>query len=271
MLNREFSVFMSLYGKERAENLESCFLSLKQQTQLPTEIVLVIDGPISERLEDIVRRWEMIMPVKRVVLASNLGLGLALAEGMKQCSYEYIARMDTDDICLPERFQRQILFLHNNPDVALLGTAIREFSETGEERLKLLPEYHAEIKAFARLKNPFNHMSVMFKRSVVEAVGGYHHHLYMEDYNLWLRMIAANYKTHNLPEILLNVRAGNSMLKKRRGWNYMKSEFDLFKLKKRLGLLSPLSNLVFFMVRVSTRVAPEHILSLLYRIDRAKI
>ncbi|MGK3126468.1 glycosyltransferase [Candidatus Pantoea formicae] len=271
MLQQQFSVLMSLYFKETAESLESCFFSLEQQTLQPAEIVLVIDGPIGESLEQVVAIWEKKLNVTRVQLDKNIGLGMALAEGMKHCSYEYIARMDTDDICLPERFQLQMKFLSENPDVVLLGTAVIEFDDVGQQRLKRLPELHDDIKQFSRLKNPFNHMSVFFKKSVVEEVGGYRHHLYMEDYNLWLRIIAANFRTHNLTDILLIVRAGSGMLKKRRGFNYIKSEVSLFNLKKNLRTVSIANNLAAFGVRVFTRVAPEKFLEFLYRIDRAKI
>lgn len=271
MLQQHFSVLMSLYYKESAENLDSCFRSLEQQTLQPTEIVLVMDGPVGSLLESVVSRWENRLPVRRVQLEKNIGLGLALSEGMKHCSYEYIARMDTDDICLPHRFQRQMTFMVENSDVALLGSAVIEFDEEGQHRLKRLPELHDEIKHFSRFKNPFNHMSVLFKKSVVEQVGGYQHHLFMEDYNLWLRIIAGNFTTHNLTDILLNVRAGSGMLKKRRGFNYIKSEVSLFNLKRKLKTASIANNLAAFFVRVSTRVAPEKFLELLYRVDRAKV
>lgn len=271
MLQQHFSVLMSLYYKESTENLDSCFRSLEQQTLQPTEIILVMDGPVGLLLESVVSRWEDKLPIHRVQLEKNMGLGLALAEGMKHCSYEYIARMDTDDICLPHRFQRQMMFMAENNDVALLGAAVIEFDEEGRHRLKRLPERHADIKHFSRFKNPFNHMSVMFKKSVVEQVGGYQHHLFMEDYNLWLRIIAENFITHNLTDILLNVRAGSGMLKKRRGFNYIKSEVSLFNLKRKLKTASVVNNLAAFLVRVSTRVAPEKFLELLYRVDRAKI
>lgn len=270
-MTQQFSVLMSLYFKESAENLESCFISLQEQTLQPSEIVLVIDGPVGEALKKVVARWENKINIIQVQLEKNIGLGLALAEGMKHCSYEYIARMDTDDICLPERFQRQMKFLMENSDVALLGTAVIEFDEAGHQRLKRLPELHAEIKHFSRLKNPFNHMSVFFKKSVVEEVGGYRHHLYMEDYNLWLRIISANFRTHNLADVLLNVRAGTGMLKKRRGFNYIKSEVSLFNLKRKLKTVSIVNNLAAFTVRVLTRVAPEKFLEFLYRVDRAKV
>ncbi|MEG3130322.1 glycosyltransferase [Pantoea cypripedii] len=271
MLQQPFSVLMSLYFKETPENLESCFLSLEQQTLQPKEIILVIDGPIDNVLEEVVTRWESKLSVQRVQLEKNIGLGLALAEGMKHCSCEYIARMDTDDICFPERFQRQMKFMEENSDVALLGAAVIEFDETGQQRLKRLPENHTDIKRFSRLKNPFNHMSVIFKKSVVEQVGGYRHHLFMEDYNLWLRIIAENFTTHNLTDILLNVRVGSGMLKKRRGFNYIKSEASLFNLKRQLKTVSIVNNLAAFLVRVSTRVAPEKFLNFLYRVDRVKI
>lgn len=268
MIFSPFSVLMSLYSKEKPSYLDECFQSLKDQTLQPSEIIIVFDGPVGGALTSIVDKWSEELNIKKIVIDKNVGLGLALNEGMKSCSNEYIARMDTDDICYPQRFERQMSFLLSNPHIELLGCNVIEFDEVNNERVKSLPEENDEIKKYSELKNPFNHMSVIFKKSRVMSVGGYNHHLYMEDYNLWLRMLASNVKTHNLNEILLKVRVGSSMLKRRRGLQYIKSEFQLYRLKNQLKTIGWIKNFIFFAIRLSMRIIPIRVLSVIYSIER---
>ncbi|WP_241297920.1 glycosyltransferase, partial [Enterobacter asburiae] len=122
-----FSVLMSLYDKEKPSYLEECFDSLANQTVKADEIVLVYDGPINEALCTVVDRWSMSLPIKIVALKKNVGLGQALNEGMKHCTYDYVMRMDTDDICQPTRFELQSVFMELNPDIDISGSCIREF------------------------------------------------------------------------------------------------------------------------------------------------
>ncbi|EMK5833536.1 glycosyltransferase, partial [Citrobacter sedlakii] len=122
-----FSVLMSLYIREKAENLHHCLQSLYNQTLHADEIVLVYDGPISEDLENVVNHWMTYLPINIVKLKENVGLGQALNCGLAQCKHDIVARMDTDDICHSDRFMKQIDFLSNNKDVAILGSYIEEF------------------------------------------------------------------------------------------------------------------------------------------------
>ncbi|SQE30632.1 Uncharacterised protein [Mannheimia haemolytica] len=175
--------------------------------------------------------------------------------------------MDTDDICLPSRFEKQIDFISKNPDVVLLGGQVEEFDETMSNSLgiKQVPINDDEIRISALLRNPFNHMTVAYKKSVIEHVGGYQHHLYMEDYNLWLRVITQKYEVYNLPDVLVNVRSGSAMYARRKGWNYIKSEYQLAKLKKELGLQSIISSSMFFILRALPRLLPRSLLGRLYK------
>ncbi|MDU6106811.1 MAG: glycosyltransferase [Klebsiella pneumoniae] len=263
-----FSVLMSLYYRENPIYLNECLNSLNNQTLPADEIVIVYDGPVGEELEKVVNKWERILPIKKVILSENVGLGCALNEGMKFCSNEYIARMDTDDICFERRFERQFDILRSDPKIDLLGTAIIEIDDDSNTRLKILPTKSDEIKKFVKLKNPFNHMSVVFKKTSVLEVGGYKHHLYMEDYNLWLRMLANNKICLNISDVLLKVRVGKNMLQRRKGINYIKSEYILYRLKNKLNIASPLLNFGLFSFRVIMRIIPTKLLALAYSIDR---
>ncbi|WP_025236695.1 glycosyltransferase family 2 protein [Mannheimia sp. USDA-ARS-USMARC-1261] len=262
-----FSVLMSLYYKEQPAYLEESLHSLQAQTLPASEIVIVFDGVISESLEQVVQNFAEKLPLVVVRLPQNVGLGQALNEGLKHCSNEWVFRMDTDDICLSERFEKQVKFIQENPEVVLFSTQVEEFDETMSSSLgiKRVPVSCEEIYSSALLRNPFNHMATAYKKSVIEQVGGYQHHLYMEDYNLWLRVIAQQYKVYNLPEILVKVRSGTAMYARRKGFDYIKSELQLAQLKSLLKLQSASVATIYFIMRALPRLLPKSLLGKVYK------
>lgn len=242
------------------------------QTFKPTEIVLVKDGPLTPELNEVVLKWQSNLEDSLVIIAleDNVGLGKALNIGLSHCSNEWVFRMDTDDICLPDRFEKQTSFLIKNPDIDILSGQVIEF-DTTEDNItgyKKVPLTHKEIIKFSETRNPFNHMAVAYKKSVVESVGGYQHHAYMEDYNLWLRVLAAGYKSANLNDTLVKVRAGTEMITRRSGKQYIESEWQLFKLKKDLHCQSILPAISTFVVRSIPRLLPNTFLAKIYSILR---
>ncbi|MCU4323683.1 glycosyltransferase [Acinetobacter schindleri] len=264
-----FSVLISIYHKELPEYFNICMQSIwKDQSIPPNEIVLVLDGPISEELSQCVTKWQQIIgkPLKVIPLSQNVGLGKALNKGLEHCSNEWVFRMDTDDICKPDRFEKQIQFIKENPQVVLFSGQILEFNEnpSDADTLKYVPTEHTDIVKFAQKRSPFNHMTVAYKKSVIDAVGGYQHHLFMEDYNLWLRVIGAGYRVGNHSDILLYARVGNGMHARRKGYEYIKSEKQLLKLKKELKLQSPIHANILFLLRSSFRLLPSSLLGKIY-------
>ena len=264
-----FSVLLSLYHKENFLALDQCFQSIwKDQTIQPDEIILVLDGPIGEELSQCVQKWQRTIgkSLRVIPLSQNVGLGKALNKGLEHCSNEWIFRMDTDDICKPDRFEKQIQFIKENPQVVLFSGQILEFNEnpSDADTLKYVPTEHTDIIKFAQKRSPFNHMTVAYKKSVIEAVGGYQHHLFMEDYNLWLRVIGAGYRVGNHPDILLYARVGNGMHARRKGLEYVNSELQLLKLKKELKLQDPIHANILFLLRSSFRLLPSTLLGKIY-------
>lgn len=149
-----FSVLMSLYNKEEPQNLWECLESIKSQTLQADEIVIVYDGFVNDSLNAIVESFKDVLNIKVLPLKKNVGLGRALQKGLEYCQHEIVARMDTDDICQPNRFEKQINFILENQDVDMLGTSIIEFDEENNQRLKALPENNEEIRKFSIWKNP---------------------------------------------------------------------------------------------------------------------
>ncbi|ENO2071127.1 TPA: glycosyltransferase [Escherichia coli] len=266
----KFSVLLSLYYKESALFLHDCLESIASNTCAPDQIVIVFDGYISDDLLHVVNEFSSRLPIDIVRLSNNVGLGKALNHGLQYCRNELIFRMDTDDICLPERFALQLSYMKSHPEVVLLGSAIEEFDNTMKIRQgkRFSVIYHEDIKKFAKKRNPFNHMTVVFRKSVIEKLSGYQHHYLMEDYNLWLRILAADYRTHNLSEVLVNVRAGRNMLCRRKGYSYIKSEILLAKLKYELQLDNLTGVIYTGVIRIIPRILPVSLLKLVYNILR---
>jgi len=264
-----FSVLLSLYYKENPSALDQCFQSIwNDQTIHPNEIVLVLDGPISDQLSQIVLSWQRKIGenLKVIPLEQNIGLGNALNEGLKYCSNEWVFRMDTDDICTPDRFEKQLAFIECNPDVVLFGGQVLEFENEPRDSqvLKTVPTSNDEIRQFAQKRCPFNHMTVAYKKTVINELLGYQHHLFMEDYNLWLRVIGAGYKVANMSDIILYARVGNGMHARRKGLEYIKSEKQLLNLKKQLKLQNPIHANMLFLIRSALRLVPSSLLGKFY-------
>ena len=264
-----FSVLLSLYFKENASYLDLCFESVWfKQSIKPSEIILVLDGPIGEELIHCVEKWKKNIGLSLMVVAlsKNVGLGNALNEGLKYCSNEWVFRMDTDDICTPDRFDKQIQFIKSNPDIVLFGGQVLEFETDPKYSnvLKSVPTTDEQIKLFSRKRCPFNHMTVAYRKDVIQKLGGYKHHLFMEDYNLWLRVIGAGYKVANLEDVILYARVGNGMHARRKGYEYIKSEKKLLNLKKELKIQNPIHANILFLIRSAFRLIPSSLLGKIY-------
>ncbi|WP_001291466.1 glycosyltransferase [Streptococcus sp. oral taxon 058] len=222
---QKISVLMSVYVKENPTFLRDAIKSVQNQTLKPSEIVLVEDGPLTPELYQVLDEVEAQseIPVKRCPLEENQGLGLALRYGVLQCQYDIIARMDTDDLAVPDRFEKQLQLMEKE-DLDLLGGHIAEFIDNPDEIVsyRRVPTQHADIVAYQRMRSAFNHMTVMFKKDMVLKAGNYEDGLYMEDDLLWLNMIAAGAKTGNLDQILCKVRVGAGMFERRGGLRYLK-------------------------------------------------
>lgn len=265
----KFSVLMSIYYKERPQHFQECMQSIwDNQTLKPNEIILVKDGILTKKLETEIQRWSIKLSdvIKIVSIPENVGLGKALNEGLKYCSNEYVVRMDSDDISMPDRFEKQINYLNNHPNVVVLGGQIIEFDRSilDAQVLKLVPTNTDSIKKYSLKRNPFNHMTVVYKKNIVLLLGGYQHHLFMEDYNLWLRIIAHGYHTANLPDAIVYARVGNGMYKRRQGIEYIRSEKKLLELKLNLKLVKTYPAILVFLIRCSVRLLPPSIIYFIY-------
>jgi len=265
---KQFSILISVYKHEKAAYLKECFDSILQQTLPPTEIILVEDGQLTEELyaaiEEECQRFNNII---RVPLEKNCGLGIALNKGLEACHYDIIARMDTDDICLPDRFEKQWNFLNDHPDIDVLSAWITEFVDVPSNKVSIrsLPEQHDEIYEFGKTRNPINHPAVMFRKHAVEAVGSYQPAPLFEDYFLWARMLQANHRFHNIQEPLLLFRRSSAMMKRRGGQQYARHEIDFQKKIRDIGYITTWRMTKNIILRCGIRIMPNSLRTWIYK------
>ena len=223
--------------------------------------MLVCDGPLPPELDDVIaeKQRQMGKAFTVVRLEKNMGLGKALNEGIRHCGNELIARMDSDDLAYPDRCEKQVAIFNRYPRVSVCSGTIVEFSDTLQTAnyKRSLPERNDEILKFAKKRNPFNHVSVMYKKSAVEAVGSYQHFYLMEDYYLWLRMLMAGYEGYNIQEPLVHVRAGVNMYKRRAGWRYVKTQIELFRFMRNQGFITNRQYVESCIIRSGSALAPN--------------
>ncbi len=260
------SVLMSVYKKENPTFLKASLDSIYAQTLKADEIVLVEDGEIPPALEGVISQYPDLHVVK---LEKNLQLGRALEAGLKACHYDLVARMDTDDIMMPDRLERQYRFMMDHPEVASCGSDIAEFMEEDTIlREKHMPTSSEELYRYGKKRNPLNHMTVMFRKSAVEAVGGYRHFPGLEDYDLWSRLLAHGYQIANISEVLVKARIGDRFASRRGGWAYFKRYLELRKEQRRIGYLSTREYIVACVLTFGMTVMPEKLRERAYAVLR---
>jgi len=268
-----FSVLMSIYYKEKVEYFNCAMISIwDKQIIKPNEIILVQDGPLTDELYENIEAWsfKLLGVLKIVIIDNNIGLGDALNLGLKHCTNELVARMDTDDIAHPERFKKQLeIFKKNNFDACSSWVSEFEGSDDNIISYRKVPKSHDEISHFAKKKNPMNHPSVMYKKSSVLASGSYQKMLGFEDYCLWARMLTNGASFHNIQEPLVNMRAGYSQLERRRGFNYAVNEVALQKKFLAIKFINKFEFIRNVTIRFIVRVAPPFFVKSVYKILRS--
>lgn len=260
---------MSVYFKEKALYLEECFYSIETQTLRPGEIVLVEDGPLDDELYGVISKWEARLPIRRVILDSNVGLGIALNKGLEYCSFPLVARMDTDDLCVPDRFEKQVK-IFNSQNVDVCGSWISEFESDSNviSMIRTLPESHSDLVSYSKFRNPMNHPSVMFRLDRVKSSGGYENVRFFEDYYLWLKLLSTGSRFYNIQEPLVNMRAGMNQLARRSGLSYAIDEYKFLYKSWKSGFLTFFQFSRCCILRVPVRVLPKNLLSKVYLLSR---
>lgn len=261
------SVLMSLYHKEQPKFLCESFDSILNQTCLPHEILLVLDGEVTLELEKVVNDYARLLNIKIVRLSKNMGLGYALSKGVEQCSNELIVRMDTDDVMVNNRIESQYDFMIGHPDVDACGGYFYEFVGSTDNVVALANHYkikHDDIVSSIGNRSPFAHPTIIIKRSAILLAGNYSSFVMQEDYYLFVKMHLAGCKFANIPQYLLYYRTDN-VISRRVGWVYFLNEIKLMYFMYQSNIIPVFQLLrnasLKFVIRV---LLPKKIVSLIY-------
>ena len=250
----KFSVCTSIYKNDKPDFVRVALDSmLVNQTVKPNEIVLVQDGPVPEELQQVLQEYESEYPdVMNVIrLEKNGGLGNALKLGVENAKHDICARMDSDDICLPDRFEKQLAYLESHPECDIVGGQMTEFIDTPDNIVgrREVPLTNKEIYEFMKSRCALNHVTVMFRKEAVLKAGNYQDWFWNEDYYLWVRMMMADCRFANIPDVAVNVRSGADQYARRGGKKYFDSEIGIKKLMLEKGMITRKEYIVNYIQR----------------------
>lgn len=259
---------MSVYRRDNPTWLRLALDSIYNQSFPPEEVVIVQDGFISHDLSTVINDFAFEKKnIISLIKPQNQGLGLALRDGLSYVSTKWVARMDADDISLPDRFEKQIKYLKRHLDVNLLGGQICEFENNPCKTIsqRIVPIDKNSIAKFIKWRNPFNHMTVMMEVEAVKRAGNYCNIKGFEDYDLWNRMLATGCTFHNLADSLVMVRVGNEMYKRRGGIRYLQRYVELKSNSQKLGIINKKEALIADMIMFINIIIPAKIRALVYK------
>ncbi len=268
----KFSVLMSVYKNDSPSHLKEALKSILDQSLLPSEIIIIGDGPLPESIHSVLREvvdkpsWNACF----YQLEQNMGLGYALNYGIKKCNFNYIARMDSDDICLPNRFELQINYFKKHPNVDCISGHVEEFKGdiNNVVSCRKVPISNAYVKKFVKRRCPMNHPAVMYKKDAVLAAGNYSVNMrFQQDYHLWIRMLANGAVLENVDAVLLKFRLG-AMLKRRKGWIYTLCEFEIQKMLYENNMIHIFGLLLNSVTRSLPRLLPAFLVKYVYKAIR---
>lgn len=264
MKNEKYSVLMSVYEKENPDHVSQSIDSMLSQTLSPDEIVIVKDGNLTEELDRVLQNYQLSYPAifNIVPLPKNVGLGRALNAGLKKCKNELVARMDTDDISIAERCEIQIQKFIENSELSIVGSNIDEFYDNPDEIVssRIVPTKHKDILKFSKRRNPFNHPSVMYKKSDVIEQGGYGDFRRNQDLDLFVRMLNNGCFAENINQSLVLFRADKDNLKRRKSWEKCRSYIGMIYSFWKKGYSSLLDLIIVATSQIIIYLAPASFL-----------
>lgn len=260
-------VVLPVYHKENPKYFLESLNSIFNQTLQPSEVVVVADGPLTDELENVVNQFLKKYACMRLIrLPSNMGRGIARDVGIKNCSSELICFQDSDDISVDFRFEKQLSFFQNNPDIDVLGGFILEFLTDYTQPIlrRKVPLNHNDIIESGKYRFPFNNTTLCFRRKALLEVGGYGDFKQCEDYELFGRMVAHNLKFANLPDDLVYVRIGNNMFTRRNGIKLLKINYLIYRKFLEIGYINNYQFFVNMFVRGFVSLMPAPLVKFFY-------
>lgn len=264
-----YSVLMSVHIKEKPDVLAAAIQSMLAQTVVTNDFVVVCDGPLTKELDEVLETIVAENPglFQIVRLPENVGVGLASKAGLEACKNELVAKMDSDDISVPDRCEKQLARFTANSELTVLGGYIEEFdNQTGKVfAIRSVPVDNAGIRKYARRRNPINNVTAMYKKSAALAVGGYRDLRRGEDYDLYLRMLINGCYAENLPQTLVKVRVDSNTQRRRASWSAMKGCAGIWWYAWRKGFSSLADLLICLAGQTFLVICPGSIQQMLYK------
>jgi glycosyltransferase involved in cell wall biosynthesis len=254
---------MPVYFRDDPFLLEKALLSVYANSIQPAEVLVVVDGQVSDALNIVINNFVKYSNFKVIRLKVNSGITEALNVGLDNIESEWVFRADADDYNLPDRFEKQIPYLKRG--YALVGGAIQEVDTDGKAlSVRSLPSEYEDILRFAGIRNPFNHMTVAFnKKNVIDL--GYYPYIYLrEDYALWAKMLSKGLKAYNLQDVLVYASAGDQMIMRRGGFRYAFAELELQKHLVKCKLKNSLKAVLDGLMRSTLFICPFFIRKYVY-------
>ena len=262
----EFSLLLCTYKNDNPLHLKDCLDSILASTVHPNEIIIIKDGPLTDELDEVIA--DTCFPFKKniISLPTNQTQGIARREGVTAARHEWIALMDSDDIAMPDRFDKQLEVITKDPSIDILGGQIAEFDKDSAcvHAIRQVPLSHADIKTRLKTRNPFNAMTVMFKKTAAIKAGNFRYFPGFEDYDLWARMINQGAKCQNCKDILVYARTGSGMYGRRRGLNYIRQEWRMQRQLRQLRITSKWQFVSNILQRIPVRLLPGTFIKKLY-------
>ena len=265
-MDLSFALLITVYNGIHPKWMDACLASVAAQTRLPNEIVLVEDGILAAQLSGVIDRWANRIPLRRVPKEGPSGAGAAAQFGLRHCQSAWVARLDADDLALPDRFALQLAYLRRHPEVDVLSGYLVEFAQSPDRarHIRQVPLAHRAIARRMRLRCAINNSCVIVRRSKLNALGGYEDLATHEDYLLWMKMLHAGCQFANVPKVLIRVRMDQTTLSRRRGLAAMQQEWRFQRILLRRGYLSPGQFIINTFLRLPPRLLPRSLLALVY-------
>ena len=228
----KYSVLTTLYAKEKPEYLRQCLDSMLNQSVNPSEYVIVKDGPLTAELDLVLAEYKEKYPIIKIIeLESNSGCGIASIKGMEACTYDLVARIDSDDISMANRCELELQMFEKEPDLAVVGTDLIEFADDPDQivAIKRMPTDPEEIYRYGKMRNPINHSTVMMRKSIIQANGGYAPLRRSLDLELFTKLLINGCKCRNIGEPLVKFRTGSARVARKKNWTNLKCDLEVYK------------------------------------------
>ena len=264
-----FSVLMTVYAKEKPSFLDQALKSIENQTVKPLKIIIVEDGPLPDSLNKVIQRHQLMYEnmYQVIKLPENVGRGLASRRGIEEVRTEWVARMDSDDVSVPHRFELQLKAISKHPNVVVVGGVVEEFAGgiNNIVGIKKVPLHNDEIINYANYRNPINNPTVMFRKQSLIEIGNYSSLNILEDYDLWVRFISNGYELMNIDSTLVRMRVNEGMYRRRGGVKFLCTYIRMKNKWRSMGVGTYKTTIISDSVMLVNTLLPEGLRKILYQ------